>query len=1027
MIVKLSEYDLISYKGVMNTQNPSLKEITNIQSKELGFSMAKFYIAFETMTKIYNCGNTIEAILWVVASAKENEKFTSKREDRKVLNTINKDPNCRYKISGCIGTYEKKAFSLIQAALSWINFESWNLKLHQAEIVRTGERILKCIKEVFINSGDSKGIKVCLLLQKCFHQKLWHDSKYEVKQVPKIGEKYARILGDNGLESLIHVGESYPNKIEGLTGKNPPFGTDITSFVRSITQYRLDYEFKEEGKNTYALYIYLQRVNEAMQKEAITHYHLLVAGLRDGALIYYQFINSWAFNTLNVSKEYKCTIPPYEGKVSISLISDKFIGMDEEHVITCPGDLYSRDYNTMENPEFNESETEILKLLDEDEEKREIMELLEEDEEEREIIKLLDEYDIDRERERERDKGENIERNKEIWDIDDINKEIWDIDDINKEIWDIDDINKENSDLNNINKRVIPNNFSREAKERRKEEIRPVDLLFARSIRKGCKHLCKNKYECKHECCKIGLVKKKEEHKYVQTTLNKGIGGLLGSGGNMYMNMSMNKNSQLSTALPSTQYTGQGNNTLQRNITSTYVNTTNGQIGNSRNLTHNNNNNNPRCKNNLSKYTTKLGAEGAREKEALKFLETPNFGDDDSHKEDMGDLKASPAYLVTPKFPDLHSDYPLLNNSASGEENNNVPTNNGLTQINIYNQYYNNNENNRALSPDNWVEAPRLCPAYNSGEIGTNKGINNGDNMNYRGTTPQSPSLKVCKSKTPRTPRRTPTPRTYKAHTPKRGKRTPTPTKLSATNSTNPAAHAPITKISPRQITNKHNTVSPLRFNTSPYSLRSTQTTHFKGQELSPTNVERKKSPSYSVRKSMIRKIEMPTSKQEILSQYPQGDIYSQGNNLKQSGGLLSQGLASKTSLNIRNNINSRNLIHKAPMDDRLFGGALSQIKPINNNIDIQNNREQIVVNKGKNQQKDIHNIHKIHNINGMRRTERRIGAKLGNKLETILECEDTPEYEIPDYRNKENIPMAPHILGLYRGQKSYMGGKHIY
>jgi hypothetical protein len=139
-----------------------------------------------------------------VAKAKEHEKYRSKMDERKILNSINSSDAVKFKIKkGSISTYDRKAFILIQAGLSCIIFcyinstivhtiDNWKLKMEQNEIMNTSWRILNCIREYYIHTQNTEGVINSILLKKSVKQKLWDDSPFIFKQFKGIGEKIAK-------------------------------------------------------------------------------------------------------------------------------------------------------------------------------------------------------------------------------------------------------------------------------------------------------------------------------------------------------------------------------------------------------------------------------------------------------------------------------------------------------------------------------------------------------------------------------------------------------------------------------------------------------------------------------------------------------------------------------------------------------------------------------------------------------------------------------------------------------------------
>jgi len=95
---------------------------SGISATVLGEAMSRFYVAYDTMTKITQNGTktSIKDLLDLLSKSKENEKLRSKNEERKILTQLNKDRLLKYHIEGSINTPDKKCFVLYQAAMSCI-------------------------------------------------------------------------------------------------------------------------------------------------------------------------------------------------------------------------------------------------------------------------------------------------------------------------------------------------------------------------------------------------------------------------------------------------------------------------------------------------------------------------------------------------------------------------------------------------------------------------------------------------------------------------------------------------------------------------------------------------------------------------------------------------------------------------------------------------------------------------------------------------------------------------------------------
>ena len=261
-------------------------------------------------------------------------------EERKTLNELNKEPinEIRFKLKGAIDTGPKKAYLLIQSALSGKILENWELRKQQNEICQTSLRILNCIRQFYKDLDDCKGYLITLLISKSLDKGMWPDSCYIIKQLPRIGDKFSRCLyraGYTSFEKLIE--ETNPRIIENICGKNPPFGNIVLDAAKSLPVLNFKYEidfYKDIYKiildikcqwNKTSSYTYLKSdINEYFDSYSTFHI-VTVDNSGNNRIIFKKKIrpSQKAFKLfINGLKENQFPI-------IIFFISDKFIGLDK--------------------------------------------------------------------------------------------------------------------------------------------------------------------------------------------------------------------------------------------------------------------------------------------------------------------------------------------------------------------------------------------------------------------------------------------------------------------------------------------------------------------------------------------------------------------------------------------------------------------------------------------------------------------------------------------------------------------------
>ncbi|KAL9404099.1 hypothetical protein Peur_001071 [Populus x canadensis] len=213
---------------------------------EPGRLMTRYYLKFNTMKHVMqtpeNC--SLEDALNVICHAEEIAWIQLRRNEKKLLNDINIDKDCRirFHINGDkqkrkkrIQTREEKIFVLANDCLTGDpSVHDLSLTQDMNSISSNGCRIAKCMKEYFIFKRNYKGAINSTLLAKSLYQKLWDDSPYLLKQLPGIGMVTAKALHSMGIKSFDTLAEADPRRIEILTGRKFPFGNHIKDSLLSL-------------------------------------------------------------------------------------------------------------------------------------------------------------------------------------------------------------------------------------------------------------------------------------------------------------------------------------------------------------------------------------------------------------------------------------------------------------------------------------------------------------------------------------------------------------------------------------------------------------------------------------------------------------------------------------------------------------------------------------------------------------------------------------------------------------------------
>lgn len=204
----------------------SIDETTSITPLLLGYLMAKYYLAFDTMKlfKEINGSEILPQMLNLISNCKEFSDLYLRVNDKKALNLLNKCRNketIRFPLNGRIKTLGMKINCLIQAVFGCLEVLEHSLQNDAQKIMRSGERISKCLLE-YLESPDfiqahPKAYSALLsanILAKCFHTKLWENSKHVARQLPGIGVALSGQLVTAGKTNFDAILDANPRDLE---------------------------------------------------------------------------------------------------------------------------------------------------------------------------------------------------------------------------------------------------------------------------------------------------------------------------------------------------------------------------------------------------------------------------------------------------------------------------------------------------------------------------------------------------------------------------------------------------------------------------------------------------------------------------------------------------------------------------------------------------------------------------------------------------------------------------------------------
>ncbi|XP_074237545.1 putative ATP-dependent DNA helicase HFM1 isoform X1 [Saimiri boliviensis] len=313
---------------------------------EAGRLMAWYYITFETVKKFYTISGkeTLSDLVTMIAGCKEFLDIQLRMNEKKTLNTLNKDPNritIRFPMEGRIKTREMKVNCLIQAQLGCIPIQDFALTQDTAKIFRQGSRITRWLSD-FVAAQEKKFAVLLnsLILAKCFRCKLWENSQHVSKQLEKIGITLSNAIVNAGLTSFKKLEETDARELELILNRHPPFGTQIKETVMYLPKYELQVEQISRYSDTTAeilVTVILRNFEQLQTKRTASdsHYVTLIIGDADNQVVYlHKIMDSILLKAGNWAKKIAVKRALKSENLSINLISSEFVGLDIQQKFT---------------------------------------------------------------------------------------------------------------------------------------------------------------------------------------------------------------------------------------------------------------------------------------------------------------------------------------------------------------------------------------------------------------------------------------------------------------------------------------------------------------------------------------------------------------------------------------------------------------------------------------------------------------------------------------------------------------------
>ncbi|XP_047583277.1 probable ATP-dependent DNA helicase HFM1 isoform X8 [Lutra lutra] len=343
---KLQELCLKNLNDLSSLDLIRMDEDVNFKPTEAGRLMAWYYITFETVKKFCTISGkeTLLDLVTMIASCKEFVDVQLRINEKKTLNTLNKDPNrvtIRFPMEGRIKTREMKVNCLIQAQLGCIPIQDFALTQDTSKIFRNGSRITRWLSD-FVSVQEKKFAVLLnsLILAKCFRCRLWENSLHVSKQLEKIGITLSNAMVNAGLTSFKKIEETDARELELILNRHPPFGTQIKETVMYLPKYELEVEQIARYSDTMAeilVTITLRNFEQLQTKRTApdSHYVTLIIGDADNQLVFkHRIMDSVLLKAGNWTKKIDVKRAFNSEDLSINLISSEYVGLDIQQKFT---------------------------------------------------------------------------------------------------------------------------------------------------------------------------------------------------------------------------------------------------------------------------------------------------------------------------------------------------------------------------------------------------------------------------------------------------------------------------------------------------------------------------------------------------------------------------------------------------------------------------------------------------------------------------------------------------------------------
>lgn len=235
---ELVQLNLVKKEGDLYTSTHSLREI------------CKQCIGIDTLAEVLknpaDMLMTKESLLNLLSLSNEFSRITSKVNERKELNELNKFIGMPLKKSAC--TFDRKVWVLLQVYIQKLKIVNWDLKVQANEIANISTRILKCYFKIYLDKKNFHCVMVVYDLLLSIKRRIHEcDLVQMLKQIGEINDSMAKdLISQHHIRSLSQLRLTDPSIFSSLS-KRPQ---SPETLLRCLPDLNLVVRLSKKGTKT---------------------------------------------------------------------------------------------------------------------------------------------------------------------------------------------------------------------------------------------------------------------------------------------------------------------------------------------------------------------------------------------------------------------------------------------------------------------------------------------------------------------------------------------------------------------------------------------------------------------------------------------------------------------------------------------------------------------------------------------------------------------------------------------------------